>query len=167
MAFDQYELNPLGIKLDLTQFERFNTRLKAASPAVLDKVDAAVKTFGQGFYDRAFQNLSGSAHYNDQPRGRAGTKSHARSAARISAMRFSTEAVLNVRTGRLRGALIKREARLRVEVQDDVFYGAIHEGTPEEPGRYPWFMPALAAVGGEDGFFDAVDAALGAGLEAV
>lgn len=70
--------------------------------------------------------------------------------------------VLQVQTGRLKGALVIHKDALAVEVEDDVFYGAIHE-----EGNFPWMQPAWDELGGEAGAIKVVQEALDKGLGSV
>lgn len=70
--------------------------------------------------------------------------------------------VLQVQTGRLKGAWVEQRDPLFWAAQDDVFYGAIHE-----EGNYPWLKPAWDEQGGDAGAENAIRDGLDRGLKGV
>lgn len=128
--FDQHDLSPVRVVVDAGELERVVALIERLGDRGRAVAAEVVEQFATRVYKGARSNLSGP--------------------------------VLAVRTGRLRGALAMsvEPGLLAREIEDDVFYGAVHEGTEEEPGAHPWMAPAVAEAGGVKGFADALETAL-------
>lgn len=130
MPFNQHDLDPVGVTIDIDDLIELRRDLERASDQVKEHVTKAIHAFGGEVYDAAKANLTGE--------------------------------VLQVRTGRLRGAWVQRKDDLAWLAEDDVFYGAIHEA-----GNYPWLQPAWDGAGGDEAVVTAIRKGLDEGMKVV
>lgn len=174
---DEYTAEPLKLRIDMSAVAQLADDLRAATEPTLDLVKREVRTYAVRVWALAYRNISGHGYTlkesqkirkRDRETGkmkrvRRGERWFKRQRAKVGL--WTGGAVLNVRTGRLRGGLIARHMGMASLVEDDVFYG--HGWETGWGGTRPpraWFMPAFEEAGGEQGFIDAVTRAVAEGV---
>lgn len=153
----QHGLAPVehGFTVDVRDLVRLGERMGLAAGRVKSAVTDEIHHIGRDVYMRAYRNLSGDAH-----KEHLSERSYAAARLTIGPERASKYgslgAMLNVRTNRLRGALMQKDGPLSSLIQNDVFYGALWERgipnfkawgrwpSPQEPR--PWMGQAVAEV---------------------
>jgi hypothetical protein len=146
----------LGLTVDVTELEACGHRLEAVPRELADRLDAELERLAGRVYDAAYQNLSGSGYKAGRGFG----------AANLARWGLTADALLNVRSGRLRGALTRLFRRLEKLIENDVFYGALWEfgftlkpwgREPGHPVQVPWMSEAYErSVGGPEGVREAL-----------
>lgn len=165
-----------GVAVDVTEVQRLAEQFGVAHNAALKAIDGALDDRAKAFYDVAYRNLSG-----DEVAVESGkTARQLKAANLIIGPRGvpgvdTLKAMLNYRTGRLRGSLVRRSRFLEKAVQDDVDYGFFWEEGHEQfawghdTGKFmqiKWFSSALVeAKSDEPDVREACERALNGAME--
>ena len=165
----------LRIDANTADLQRFYRTMQSVKPEVHVHVATALHRYAGEFYAVAHRNLSGNAHKRramiDNPTSkRARRKNLATRRMKVAGVsnKIAGDAVLNLRTGRLRGGLKAKGFPMGHRVWNDVYYGWVWEtGRRTKRGidQRPWFSTAWEEIGGNAGYVAALGRGFDRGLE--